>query len=73
VVVVVVGRAHNHTWGGGFGIKSKNRPVRAQFRVRCWKRMLGVMAGVGGVWEMRWLCRLRCSFNNLCGSWGFKP
>jgi hypothetical protein len=54
--------------GGGFGTKSKNQPVRAHFQVHCWKWMVGVMAGVGGVWEMRWLCQLGHLFNNLCSS-----
>ena len=26
------------------------------------------MAGVGGVWEMRWLCRWGCPFDNVCAA-----
>ena len=34
--------------------KKQNRAVVARFQVRGWKRMMGAMVGVSGVWEIRW-------------------
>ena len=50
--------------GSGLGSKSENRAVLAQFRMHCWKQTVGV----GGVWEMQWLCWWERPFDNVCAA-----
>ena len=69
-VVESVGRADQHrTRGLGVWAKKNKTERVAWFQVRGWKRTMGTIEGVSGVWEIRWWWWLGQPFDDTRG-WG---